>query len=51
MDNTKRPTESTNLCPWGLKETEPLTKECAWAGSSPSYTFVADVQLGLHVGL
>lgn len=25
-------TESTNMDPWGLSETEPLTKEYTWAG-------------------
>ena len=29
-DTTRRPTESTNLGPWGLTETEPSTKEHAW---------------------
>jgi hypothetical protein len=28
-DTTKRPTESTNLSPWGLTGTEPPIKECA----------------------
>jgi hypothetical protein len=31
----RRPTPSTNLGPWGLTETEPLTKELAWTGSRP----------------
>jgi hypothetical protein len=31
-DNTSRPTELTNLVPWGFTETEPLTKELAVAG-------------------
>jgi hypothetical protein len=44
-DNTRRPTESTNLGPWDLKETEPLTKEHAWAGLSTPYRFVADYNL------
>jgi hypothetical protein len=30
--STERPTESTNLDPLGLPETEPSTKEQAWAG-------------------
>ena len=34
-DSTGRPTESTNLDLWGLPETEPLTKEQAWAGPRP----------------
>jgi hypothetical protein len=38
-DTTGRPTESTNLGPWGLTDTEPPTKYHA-----------ADVQLGAHVG-
>jgi hypothetical protein len=32
VDFTERPTESTN---WTLGETEPLTKELAWAGPRP----------------
>ena len=31
-DSTGRPTESTNLDPWGLLETEPPTKEHTQAG-------------------
>ena len=45
--------ESTNLNPWGLPETEPSTKERAWAGPAspiPS-TEVAEVQFGLPAGL
>ena len=30
---------------------EPLTKEHTWAGPRPPHKYVADVQLGLHVGL
>ena len=30
-DSTERPIESNNLDPWGLPETEPPTKEGAWA--------------------
>ena len=30
-DTTRRPTESTNLGPWGLTDTEPPTKEHAGA--------------------
>ena len=48
-DITRRPTESSNLDPWGLTETEPPTKE--HAGADPTNTLVADVQLGLHLGL
>ena len=47
---TGRPTESTNMVPWGLSETEPLTKEHTRAGHRLSCTHVVDVQLGLHVG-
>jgi hypothetical protein len=52
-----RPTESTNLGPWGTKETEPPSKEHIETGPRPRYpspqpphTHTADVQLGLHVG-
>ena len=31
-DTTRKPTESTNLGPWWLTETEPPTKEHAQAG-------------------
>lgn len=48
-DTTKRLTESTNLGPWGLTENETPTKEHAGAASLPP--FVAEVLLGLHVGL
>jgi hypothetical protein len=44
------PTESTNLDPWGLSETEPPTKEHTLGATGPPHTYVADVQLGLHVG-
>ena len=30
-DTTRRPTESTNLDPYVFTETEPPTKEYAWA--------------------
>ena len=33
-----------------LSETEPPTKEHTWAGPRLACTYVADVQLGLHVG-
>jgi len=48
----RRRTESTNLNPWEVSETEPPTKEHTWAGPRPPplFTFVADVQLSLHVG-
>jgi hypothetical protein len=32
---TERPTKSTNLNPWGLPETEPLTKEHTKNGFRP----------------
>jgi len=31
-DSTGRPTESTNLDPWGLPETQSPIKDRAWAG-------------------
>ena len=34
-DSTRRPTESTNLDPWGLPETEPPTKELTWSELRP----------------
>ena len=34
-DFIKGPSESTNLDPWGLPETEPTTEEQAWAGPTP----------------
>jgi hypothetical protein len=34
----------------GLSETESPTKEHTQAGPRPHCTYVADVQLGLHVG-
>ena len=49
-DTTRRSTESTNLGLCRLIETEPLTKEHAGGEPRPPYTFVADGQLGLHVG-
>jgi hypothetical protein len=33
-----------------LLESEPPSKEHTWAGPRPPSTYVADVQLGLHVG-
>ena len=48
---TERPTKSTNLDPRGLPETDPLTKEQAWARPwLPILHYVADVQLDIHVG-
>ena len=46
-NTTKRYTESTNLRPCGLSETELSTKEHIKAGPSPP---VADVQICPHVG-
>jgi hypothetical protein len=34
-DTTRRPTESTNLDPWGFTETGPPAKEHAEAGPRP----------------
>jgi hypothetical protein len=34
-DTTRRPTEPTNLGPWGLTETGPPTREHAEAGPGP----------------
>jgi hypothetical protein len=50
-NSTRRPTESTNLDPWGFWETEPPAKEHTQSrsSSSPPPTHVADVQLNLHV--
>lgn len=44
-DTTRRPTEPTNQDPWGLTETEPPTKEHAWAGPGPP----THMQHGLHM--
>ena len=47
-DSIKR-TESINLDPGGLPETELPTKERTWARPRPpAYAFVAEGQLGLH---
>jgi hypothetical protein len=42
----------TNLDPWGLPNTEPLTKEQTWASqhACSAHTYVADLQDGLHTG-
>ena len=45
-----KPTESTNLDPWGLPETESPSKQHTKAEPSPHCTYVADVQLDLHLG-
>ena len=44
----KEDNRAVKLDPWGLIETEPPTKEHVGAGGP--YIFVADVQLGLHMG-
>ena len=51
-DTTRRPTESTSLSLCELTETELPTKEHAGTRPSPPHApiFVADVQVGLHVG-
>ena len=49
-NSTGRPSESTYLDPWGSQETEPPTEEHTWAEPRPPCTYVAGVQLGLHVG-
>jgi hypothetical protein len=43
-----RPAESTWT--FGVSETEPPAKQHRQAGPSPPHTYVADAQLGLHVG-
>ena len=48
-DTTRRPTESTNLDPEELTESELPTKEHAGAESRTPNILVTDVQLGLHV--
>jgi hypothetical protein len=49
-NTTGRPTESTKLGPWGLTEPELPTREQARAELRSHYTFVANGQLGPHVG-
>ena len=44
-NSTGRPTESTNLDPWRLSETEPTTKEHTQNRPRPPYIGVLDVQL------
>lgn len=46
MDTKTRPTEPTNLDPWGLAKIGLLTKEHAWTGLGHLYN-IADVLLGL----
>ena len=47
-DTTRRPTESTNLSPWGLTETELPTKEHAEPGPRSPHTFL-NVHLGRYM--
>jgi hypothetical protein len=50
-DLTKRHPESTNTDPWEFPETEPPTTEQPRAGPrSPTYMYVADVQLHFNAG-
>ena len=46
---TERPTETIILDPWG-SESEPPPKVHTGAEPRPPHTYVADVQLGFHVG-
>jgi hypothetical protein len=48
-NSTGRATELTTLDPWGFSETEPPTKEHQGCIKDPPPSYVADVQLGLHV--
>lgn len=48
---THKNLELTNLGPWVFLETKLPTKEYVWAGRRPPPIYVADVQLGLYVGL
>ena len=48
-DSTRRPTELTNLDPYGFLETKQLTKQQTWPGHGTPLICVAHVQLGLHV--
>jgi hypothetical protein len=52
-DTTGRPTESTNLDPWGFTDwTTNLSRSMQGFNlASPLPTFVVDVQFGLHVSL
>jgi hypothetical protein len=43
MNSTGRPTESTNLDPWG-------SQRMSQAVSRLSHTYVTNIQLDLHVG-
>lgn len=35
---------------WNILGTEPPSKQNAWAGARPPYSYVADAQFILHVG-
>lgn len=53
-DRSRTPQENLQLThrgPWELTEIEPPTKEHPQAGPRPHHTFVAHVQLSLHVVL
>ena len=49
-NSMERQTEPTNLCPLVLLELELTNKEHLQAEPRPPHTYVADLQLGLHVG-
>jgi len=44
-NSTRRPSESTNLVPWGFQ-----SLNHRWAGPRPPHIYVADVPLSLFVG-
>ena len=48
--STKKSTESNNLDPWKLSETDPPTKEHKQAVLMHPGTYVADMQSSPHVG-
>jgi hypothetical protein len=48
-ESTRRPTDSTNLDPWG-SQSEPSTEEYTQGEPRLHHSYVAGVQLGLHVG-
>ena len=47
-NSTGGPTDSTNMDPRGLSDSESANKEHTQAGTRPPGTHVADVQLDLH---
>ena len=49
-NSIERLTDSTNLDPWRLSETEPPIKEHTQAGPSLGAAYVACVQLRFHMG-